>query len=48
MSDPIIADNKPVAVQLEVGEEQYWWACGQSQNQPFCDGAMNQQDSGAR
>ena len=39
MSDPIIADNKPVAVQLEVGDEQYWCACGQSQNQPFCDGS---------
>ena len=39
MSDPIIADNKPVAVQLDAGEEQYWCACGRSQNQPFCDGS---------
>lgn len=39
MSDPIIADNKPVPVQLSTGEEQYWCACGQSQNQPFCDGS---------
>jgi glutamate synthase domain-containing protein 2 len=39
MSDPIIADNKPVPVQLTAGEEQYWCACGQSQNQPFCDGS---------
>ena len=39
MADPIIADNKPVPVQLTAGEEQYWCACGQSQNQPFCDGS---------
>ncbi len=39
MSDPIIADNKPVPVQLSKGEEQFWCACGQSGNQPFCDGS---------
>ena len=39
MPDPIIADNKPVPVQLSAGDEQYWCACGQSQNQPFCDGS---------
>ncbi len=39
MAEPIIADNKPVPVQLSAGEEQYWCACGQSQNQPFCDGS---------
>lgn len=39
MSDPIIADNKPVPVQLRAGEEQLWCACGRSGNQPFCDGS---------
>lgn len=39
MSDPIIAANKPVPVTLNKGEESYWCACGQSQNQPFCDGS---------
>ena len=39
MTEPIIADNKPVAVQLKAGEEQHWCACGQSANQPFCDGS---------
>ena len=39
MSDPIIADNKPVPVQLGAGEEQYWCACGRSKTQPFCDGS---------
>lgn len=39
MPDPIIADNQPVAVQLNAGEEQFWCACGRSANQPFCDGS---------
>ncbi len=39
MSDPIIADNKPVPVQLTASEEKFWCACGQSNDQPFCDGS---------
>jgi len=39
MSDPVIADRKPVAVQLDAGEDYYWCACGLSANQPFCDGS---------
>jgi len=39
LSDPIIAANKPIPVQLTAGEEKPWCACGQSQNQPFCDGS---------
>ena len=39
MSDPIIAANQPIPVQLKAGEESHWCACGQSQNQPFCDGS---------
>ncbi len=39
MSKPIVADNKPVPVNLEKGEEYHWCACGRSQNQPFCDGS---------
>lgn len=39
MTDAVIADKKPVAVQLEQGEEYYWCACGRSNNQPFCDGS---------
>ncbi len=39
MSDPIIANNSPTGVQLNVGEEYHWCACGLSQNQPFCDGS---------
>lgn len=38
MTDPVIADTKPVVMQLEPGTY-YWCSCGQSQNQPFCDGS---------
>ena len=39
MSNPIIADNKPIAVTLKQGEEYYFCTCGRSSNQPFCDGS---------
>ncbi len=39
MDNPIVADNKPKAVNLKKGEEYYFCACGKSANQPFCDGS---------
>lgn len=39
MSNPIIADNKPVKVNLSKGEEYHFCTCGKSKNQPFCDGS---------
>ena len=39
MSEPIIAGNSPIPVQLSAGDENHWCACGRSQNQPFCDGS---------
>lgn len=39
MSKPVVADNKPVAVQLEEGKEYYFCVCGRSSDQPFCDGS---------
>ncbi len=39
MPNPVIADNKPVKVQLSAGEEYQFCACGRSSNQPFCDGS---------
>jgi len=38
MSEPVIADKKPIVLELEAGIY-YWCKCGQSKNQPFCDGA---------
>ena len=39
MSKPVVADTKPVPVQLTKGETRYWCACGRSGDQPFCDGS---------
>ena len=40
MSDaPISAQKAPYKVGLEAGKTYYWCACGQSKNQPFCDGS---------
>ena len=39
MSNPVIADNKPVKVNLTKGEEYYFCTCGRSSKQPFCDGS---------
>ncbi len=38
MSEPVIADKKPVVMELEAGDY-FWCSCGQSSNQPFCDGS---------
>lgn len=39
MSNPIIADNKPVKVSLKKGDEYHFCTCGRSNSQPFCDGS---------
>jgi len=39
MTKPTIADNKPIAVNLEKGKTYYFCTCGLSANQPFCDGS---------
>ena len=39
MSNPVIADNKPIKVELKKGTEYYFCVCGRSASQPFCDGS---------
>ena len=39
MSEPVIAQKSPFAVDVESGKSYFWCACGRSQNQPFCDGS---------
>jgi CDGSH-type Zn-finger protein len=39
MSKPVIADNKPIKVNLSKGQECYFCTCGRSKSQPFCDGS---------
>lgn len=39
MKNPVIADNKPVKVNLSKGQEYHFCTCGRSKSQPFCDGS---------
>jgi CDGSH-type Zn-finger protein len=39
MSEPVRAGDAPVGADLEEGKVYAWCACGQSTNQPFCDGS---------
>lgn len=39
MADPKIAGNGPIKVELEAGKSYSWCTCGESSNQPYCDGA---------
>ena len=39
MSEPVIALKSPLPIEVEAGKDYWWCTCGQSKNQPFCDGA---------
>ena len=39
MTSPQIAGQEPIAVLVKAGQSYWWCACGQSKNQPFCDGS---------
>lgn len=39
MTNPVIAQKSPFAVEVEAGKSYWWCACGKSQSQPFCDGS---------
>ena len=39
MSKPLSPQNEPYTVTVEAGNTYYWCACGQSKNQPYCDGS---------
>lgn len=45
MSDaPIIAQKAPFPVEVTAGKSYFWCSCGQSTNQPFCDGSHKGSD----
>ncbi len=37
MTDAVVAQKGPFAVNVEAGKAYFWCACGRSANQPFCD-----------
>jgi len=39
MSEPIVAQKTPYAVEVEAGKNYFWCSCGKSAKQPFCDGS---------
>lgn len=39
MSEAIVAQKGPFAVELQAGKTYAWCACGRSGTQPFCDGS---------
>jgi CDGSH-type Zn-finger protein len=34
-----VAGNQPMPIEVEAGKAYFWCSCGQSKNQPFCDGS---------
>ena len=39
MSDSVVAQKGPYAVDVVAGKEYYWCACGRSSRQPLCEGS---------
>jgi len=46
MTEPVIAQKSPFAVEVEAGKSYWWCSCGKSASQPFCDGAHKGTDFG--
>jgi CDGSH-type Zn-finger protein len=39
MSDAVVPQKAPYAVEVEAGKDYFWCSCGRSASQPFCDGS---------
>jgi CDGSH-type Zn-finger protein len=39
MTEPVIASRTPYAVDVQKDQTYWWCSCGQSKNQPYCDGS---------
>ncbi len=36
---PEIGGRRPIPINVTAGESYWWFACGRSKTQPFCDGS---------
>ena len=43
-NSPKVAQKSPYPVEVEAGKSYFWCSCGQSSNQPFCDGSHKGSD----
>ena len=39
MTDPVVAQDSPIEVEVTAGKTYFWCSCGKSSKQPFCDGS---------
>ena len=39
MAKPKVGGTSPIRVELTAGEKYFWCTCGESSNQPWCDGS---------
>jgi len=39
MTEAKRAGDSPIGVDVEQGKSYFWCSCGESKNQPFCDGS---------
>jgi len=44
MPNPKVAGNAPIRIELEAGKKYFWCSCGESSNQPWCDGGHKGSD----
>ena len=44
MSGSQRAGDTPIGVNVVEGKSYYWWTCGKSSKQPFCDGSHKGSD----
>lgn len=44
MSKAKVAQKAPFKFDVEAGKKYFWCSCGESQNQPFCDGSHKGSD----
>ena len=44
MSEPVVAQDSPIEVEVQDGKKYYWCTCGKSDKQPFCDGSHKDSD----